>query len=418
MIDKIKVFISYKKDADHHTPAFVRAIAAALMAAGLDVFLDDLEYDAPSGSGIQWGARWADTIYTEIRSADVFLLLLQAAAASSEWVQREVDVARGAQVSILPLLIDDLDEAGISAAQDKLALSEIQRSKPFRGVDKDDRDYVMLLSHIRRLALETQDQQKGHYRERENHWYALPRKDFDLGYRTYRLPGPRFNRLRICLAVGNVLDAPSGSIDVIVNSENDFLHMARFFEVSTLSARLRRAGSYIEEGGIVVDDTVQRELDEYVADHGGRRPLPTRSVVVRSAGHEKGVLRARKKVKYLFHAVTVRLNIGSLDHPVHPLDNQEEFRDTISRIFEKINELNSAHEAAGTAPLRSVAIPIFGTGSGGNSVSAAARKMVSGLYDALRELDSISFDCVYLLVYSDGEVQPVEKQMDSLFEPA
>jgi TolB-like protein len=77
------VFISYARD----TEADAQRVSAALRAAGYDVWIDDqLPAHRPYG----------DVIEERLREAKAVLVLWSAAAAKSEWVRAEADVAREA----------------------------------------------------------------------------------------------------------------------------------------------------------------------------------------------------------------------------------------------------------------------------------------------------------------------------------
>ena len=120
-IKNIKVFISYrniplsKGEGDFLAKALKNDF-------GYEVFIDTQELKNKGGVG------WAETIYDNIHSSDVLIVLLEHETHLSEWVQREVDVARGAHVAILPIAI--IGEAELAKVlrevQDKLAITEMQ----------------------------------------------------------------------------------------------------------------------------------------------------------------------------------------------------------------------------------------------------------------------------------------------------
>src|SRR5262245_55549030 len=105
---KLHVFISYKKH-DGETPAYATNIAETLRDKyGFEVFIDVQR--------IQTADEWEKKIYNEIHKADVLILLLEPETANSEWVQREVDFARGSCVVVLPLLMVDRKQVNIDEA--------------------------------------------------------------------------------------------------------------------------------------------------------------------------------------------------------------------------------------------------------------------------------------------------------------
>jgi len=95
----------------------------------------------------------------------VLIVLLQKETADSEWVQREVDVARGAQVSILPLQVDD--EVDIADTVKKLALGTIQHFPRFSGSDSQ---YKKLVKNIQTLTERTRRRQKTRINQLEAQW--------------------------------------------------------------------------------------------------------------------------------------------------------------------------------------------------------------------------------------------------------
>ncbi|MEP7286040.1 MAG: TIR domain-containing protein [Chloroflexota bacterium] len=407
MAAKLHVFISYKKH-DGETPAYATNIAHTLKEKyDFEVFIDVLRIDTAD--------HWEQKIYNEIHRADVLVLLLEPLTATSEWVQREVDYARGSCVSVLPLLMVDRKQVNISEATDKLALSGLQHSPYFQ---QSESDYDALAADLRRLALDTRDAQRRQHRQREKHWHEVP-TDLNLKQRSYRMKNGHLPDLRIHLSVGNILDMPAGTLDVIVNSENDYLQMARFYEVNTLSARLRKTGAYFDKNKRLVEDTVQRDLDAY----DDVRPVSTTQVIVTKAGHELSDLRLRKKVKFIFHAITVQFNIGSMGDPVIALGNNEVIQETIKCCFDKISQVNQdAALRESVDPefkaIKSIAFPLFGTGMGGRGIKEIAPAMVGGLSRAISEYNEPTLRDIYLLVYSPNEVVPIEEALNATFKRA
>jgi hypothetical protein len=277
MPDDLQVFISYKKHGGQ-TPDYAKNIADTLQSKyGFEVFIDILRIDTAD--------HWEQKIYDEIHRADVLILLLEPETAKSEWVQREVDFARGSGVEVLPLLMVDRRQVDITEAMQKLALSSVQHSDHFRH---SEADFEKLATNIRRLALATRAAQRAQYHRRESHWYNLP-TDLKLKQYSYQMKDGQLPGVCVHLTTGDIMDMPPGTLDVMVNSENDYLEMGRLFEVNGLSARLRKAGAYFRNGRFI-EDTVQKDLVEAYPDS---LPVPLQQVIVTKAGHERGVLRAK-----------------------------------------------------------------------------------------------------------------------------
>ena len=124
----VSVYISYLNREPSISEA--RDLHDKLVQKGFKVF-QDIE-------GLRGGDLWASKIYSEIRKSDVIIVLLQtgqeegdgSSTAESEWVQREIDVARGANVSILPLKLYlnsyNIDNINIAKVQQLLAIYDHQ----------------------------------------------------------------------------------------------------------------------------------------------------------------------------------------------------------------------------------------------------------------------------------------------------
>ncbi len=92
-----RIFISYsRKDTDQ-----LRELARALEAAGHSVWWDV--------RSIQAGADWQRAIDTGIVDSDAVVLLLSAHSVASEWVTKELEIARAKHKAILPVRIDEID---------------------------------------------------------------------------------------------------------------------------------------------------------------------------------------------------------------------------------------------------------------------------------------------------------------------
>jgi O-acetyl-ADP-ribose deacetylase (regulator of RNase III) len=404
MTDKLHVFLSYKKHGGV-TPEYALRIFERLQNADppLEVFIDVKR--------IETADEWEKVIYAKIHASDVLILLLEPETANSEWVQREVDFARGAGVEVLPLRVAD-EGVDLTAAVQKLAMNSIQYSKYFRETEAD---YQELIGNIKRLALVTRDTQRNLFRSRENHWYSLP-VQFQFKQQTFRLRNGLHPDFRLHLTVGNVLMLQPDTIDVIVNSENDYLQMARFFEIHTLSARLRVAGAHRVKGELI-EDTIQYDLDQIPV----RRPVPLQQVIVTRAGHPNGELRKKKGIKFIFHAITVQYMIGG-ERPVKALDGELPTFETIKNCLEAVDETNqniALKQAAGVPDnflITSMALPLFGTGIGGSTIKSVAPAMAKGLALALEEVGPFTLQNLHLLVYSAHEVEPVRAALAERFE--
>jgi len=112
----------------------------------------------------------------------------------------------------------------------------------------------------------------------------------------------------IHLATGDIT-AMKG-IDVIVNTENDYMQMAPIYERGTLSAHCDAEGALIRNGHLI-EDTVQQELDQQIAKspYFVSRPVSMTQIVPTHAGHAESRLVKQRHVRYIFHAATVRVDL-------------------------------------------------------------------------------------------------------------
>lgn len=411
---KIKVFISYR--SLDHSKAEGNILANYLRDVyGYDVFIDTLELKTKGG------VKWAQTIYDNIHTSDVLIVLLEQETHLSEWVQREVDVARGAHVSILPLAIIDQDVFSkmLTEVQAKLAISDMQYL-PYSS--KDPKYHQPILNSIESLAKQTRDTQKAWSDQLRNLRYARKapvdtpfQAAFDL------LPGRK-----ICLAAGDM--SQMQNIDVLVNTENNYMQMARIYESNVLSSVLRREGSHIRNGKIL-EDTVQQELDLQVTkgDGFGSRPIEMEQVIPTHAGHPKSAL-VKNGARYIFHAATVYVH--PRNRSVTPIQTDASVQQTTLNCLNLLMEINAnkgvispegteANEreqqvAESFTPIKSIIFPLFGAGQGGRSTLEVATPMIFCLRDFLRKHHTkpdFALESIHLCVYTEVDVAIVESLM-------
>src|SRR5689334_3786519 len=96
---KTQIFISYKTGTDDGLTAHANSIRKDLESNSYDVWMDTSKLIA--------GEDWDTQIYEAISKTDVVVLLIAPNTAKSDWVRREIDVSRGAQVFVLPVIIRD-----------------------------------------------------------------------------------------------------------------------------------------------------------------------------------------------------------------------------------------------------------------------------------------------------------------------
>ncbi|MEP6987576.1 MAG: TIR domain-containing protein [Chloroflexota bacterium] len=413
-IKNIKIFISYRNIP--HSKAEGNFLANALRKEfGYEIFIDTQELKNKGG------VRWAETIYDNIHTSDVLIVLLEQATHLSEWVQREVDVARGAHVSILPIAI--IEEAELAKVlrevQEKLAISEMQ----FLNFDSATPNYPPIIESIESLSKKTRDAQKEWMDKLRSLRYARKAANSDPYYATYEiLPGRK-----ICLASGDMTEMQN--IDVLVNTENNYMQMARIYESAVLSSALRREGSYIRNGKLL-EDTVQLELDQQVVkgEGFGSRPIEMEQVIPTHAGHAKSAL-VKNGARYIFHASTVYVH--PRNRSVTPIQTDASVRQTVLNclnLMMEINENKGVISPAGTdaydreqkatdayTPIKSIVFPLFGAGQGGRSTIEVAPPMIDCFKDFLvkhKSSKDFSLESIHLCVFTEVDIAIVKAIMD------
>ncbi|MGN9911759.1 helix-turn-helix domain-containing protein [Phytohabitans sp. LJ34] len=171
--------------------------------------------------------------------------------------------------------------------------------------------------------------------------------------------------------------------DVWVNSENTNMRMSRFEEYS-ISAIVRFEGAKHDGNGHVVEDTIANELASKVA---GRVPLAPGSVVTTGSGE----LADHNRVRHVIHVAAVRGEPG------------EGYRQVpdIGRCVSNI--LVEAERLAAVGSVRSVLIPLLGTGVAGGQLEPTVHTMVSSIVDHFTYHHEGALRVVYLLATTGPE---------------
>ncbi|MDQ7905661.1 helix-turn-helix domain-containing protein [Phytohabitans sp. ZYX-F-186] len=171
--------------------------------------------------------------------------------------------------------------------------------------------------------------------------------------------------------------------DVWVNSENTDMRMSRFEEYS-ISAIIRFEGAKHDDAGQVVEDSIAEELARKVS---GRVPVAPGSVVTTGPGDLAG----RNRVRHVIHVAAVRGEPG------------EGYRQVpdIGRCVS--NVLVEAERLAAVDSVRSVLIPLLGTGVAGGRLEPTVRTMVESIVDHFTYHHEGDLRVVYLLASTEPE---------------
>lgn len=500
----IRVFISYRNIYPSNVEA--QLLAEYLSKVGFSddrIFIDTKRLKA--------GDIWAQEIFNNIRKSDVLIVLLQAGAAGdestakSEWVQREVDVARGCNVSILPVkLIGESDVTITSEVTTYLAIRDHQffeygsfdyrkakfyeSSQQQAATDPTDQSGAIDVTASKAKAIHQDEEQVKAYRDTvQAHFDQLPdeekaellddqKKKFNelvelilrLTHRTRLEQDKWHNELRqlrrkehaknvpsidvvelntqktqrVHIATGDMTDFPSTvdgkdfQIDVIVNSENDHMQLARMHEFSSLSVTLRFKGAHFENGRLM-DDHLQNELNQQVKAKFCEQglPVPLGEVIVTHAGHCKSELRAKKHFRYIFHAATIRFDARYSDVPMIPIHSDLGIRSVVTNCLDNVTwvndrlakgesilldergqlqKLTAADARANPDPITSIVFPLFATGQAGRPVKKVIGPMLRGIKEWFDHHPDTTLTDVYVSVYAKDYIDAVKAEMQRL----
>lgn len=418
---KTQIFISYKTGINDGLTATANAIRKDLETNGYEVWMDK--------SAVVPGEDWDTQIYEALSKTDVVVLLLAPPTAKSDWVRREIDVARGAQVFVLPVVIRDGFDFG--EALDQFA---IPRKQAIKVLELSDDETKKLRDSI--------EQNKDKTRDRQEKWLAAMRSGSDKPvFKEAHTPPEKSiavfslrgypSRCKIHVAGGDITSM--NGIDVLVNAENNYMQMARIFESSSLSSKLRLRGSQTNKAGHIKEDTVQYELYDQIAED---YPIPLNPgiVVPTHAGHPDSILVKTNKARYIFHCVTV--TVQAKENAVYPIDN-ENIKDAIVNCLDKVIEVDRSHglispkhserymeeESTKDAhkPIESIVLPLFGTGRGGREreINQVANSMLIAIRDYLTthsDDEELKLKAIYVCGFSDLDVKIINEEMNKIFQ--
>ena len=411
MTKNIQVFISYKR-ADLSQREGVH-LTRILEKAGFGVFMDK-----NPNQGLEPGDDWAQTLYDNLYSSHVLIVLLEPDTEKSDWVQREVDIARGAHVSILPLKLSG-ETVSVEGVQRKLAIEATQ----YLEFDSTGENFDTLVESLERLSDETRRKQYDWIKDLQQESTGI---EVVNKARVASFPLDEDGKCQLHLSSGDMIKLKN--VDVMVNSENDYMQMARIFESSTLSSALRMAGA-LRINGRLREDSVQEALDAQIRNKDNDYDLPIipGQVIPTPAGHPEGTLR-QNGTRYIFHAATVQVfNAKTRREKVVPIQDADSFRETVNNCLDTVRKVNrqrgvispagskayllEQEQADSYQPIKSIAFPIFGTGHGGLKIGPKIiRPMVRGFQEYIDEYhntDYFSITDIYLSAYLPSDVEIV-----------
>lgn len=340
--------------------------------------------EAELGAGMVWEAE----IYRKILISDVLLVLIGSGTSQSQWVQREIALANALGISVVPLGCDltweemekELKALGIEHFQGKLT-SNIKLHSGEALLSELRADLLRAAEHTKKNQEETLhgllDRRK-----------ILHPKAPDVQRASTFEVKTRGGTIKLHVATGDI--SKVRDIHALVNSENDYMQMARFFESKTISSTIRRLGAVVRGGKY--EDTIQRELDYQLQDRG--RPVQAAEVFATSTGGTKSELAKLTRARYLLHVAAVQAVVA--EGKVIPYKQPHQIESCVRASLSKLVEINrlkgivsppgseqraeqEKRATAGDGTIRSVIFPLFGTGQGGSTVIETLPSMLAGM---------------------------------------
>jgi O-acetyl-ADP-ribose deacetylase (regulator of RNase III) len=166
----------------------------------------------------------------------------------------------------------------------------------------------------------------------------------------------------IYLYCGNVSHL-DGEVEAIVTSEDTDLELGRL-SGNTVSGRVRRMAAELAGTGDVVKDNLREGLDVWKRKQSRQSPFGLGTVVSQDSYRA-----ASYGIKRVFHAVVLEKADGVTSV------NESAVRDCLQKVLDECE----------VRQLRSVFIPLFGTGAGRLSPHDAAMRTVGPLVELLRK---------------------------------
>lgn len=433
MIAPLKIFISYKKklleEKDgkffEHENYRIEVLEFIFSQANqtkkqYDVWIDKTALGA--------GVAWETEIYRRIIASDIMLVLVGPGTSQSQWVQREIALANALGIAIVPIgsgtdfntINTETKALGIDHLQCKITqnitlktgdalIDELRgdlESAAKRTKQQQDEVLHALMAQRRIPDSKAPDNQRAAT-------YVLNRKD---------------RSINLHIASGDI--SKVRGIDVLVNSENDYMQMARFFESKTLSSMLRRLGSSIRDGKY--EDTIQRELDWQLRERG--RPVQAGEVFVTSSGGPSSELAKRIKARYILHVAAVQAVDAA--NTVIPYKQPHQIEECVRASLAKIAEINGqlglisppgseqyAEQErvakSGNGKVQSVIFPLFGSGQGGNPTAEVLGPMFSGIEGFFHDPEGVELGAVmtdiYISAFKERDVEELTNFLSEKF---
>jgi hypothetical protein len=365
MAEKTRIFICHKKlnaDRTENNSAYQLATFLAEIA-DYDVWIDD---------SLKEGALWAKTIYRKLLAAHVVILVLNDQTADSEWVRQEISLASAFGIQIIPLGLD-IDEGQLKDQLLKLKLAPVHYGRPFNTSSQTAKAIVTRLALAIKEA-RTATESVGFALLKEIADAVRPRPvpakpNLSVKERSFTFGAKKF---AVHVTTGDIFRL--SNYQILVNSENDFMQMARVFDSKSISSQIRHDGGPRE-------DTIQAEIEHAFQSGQYTRPVPVSTSIITSSGGKESKLH-QKGISHIIHVAAVKTDLDA--RKIAALTDEEKIRDCVASALSAAQDICRAHgvvspegtlqrqtqeaNKAQFAPTR-LMMPLFGTGTGGKNVA-------------------------------------------------
>jgi O-acetyl-ADP-ribose deacetylase (regulator of RNase III) len=424
MPEATRIFISYKRDK------------SVDQAERLERYLNsETTYDVWRDNQITTGAAWEETIGAHLLKSDLVIVLITEGTSESDWVKREVSLAKYYDISLLPLGHDIKDYHAMQEEVEALKIEGIQYGIYTDFLKSyDDFSRKEILNRLSKPIKEAKDntfdkQQKGFLKTLvDNRKPPKAVATFNQKASSFSY-GQGIHSCKVHVCAGDM--AKATGIHVFINSENNYMQMARFFEDRrTISSILRKNGSRIKNG--IWEDTIQQELSWQIQSKGRSTPVEAAEVFVTSAGGNESKLCRDNKARYIFHVAAVQAVYA--ENRITPYQQPEQIQDCVKNCFHEIKHIMNVKGVIsppgsdqyaeqirradmGEKCIQSIIFPIFGTGHGGKTVNDVIGYMIEAFHDFLNDSDNADVASelkdIYIAAYVDEDVNTVTQTLES-----
>jgi O-acetyl-ADP-ribose deacetylase (regulator of RNase III) len=407
----LNVFICYKKvltqEQQDQRPGILQFHLknAKAQLGEYDAFIDEAD--------LVGGMVWESEIYRNILRADAMLVVIGVGTSKSEWVKREIALANALGITVIPLG-EGLTTEEMTAEMKELGIDRFQW-KITHNLNLNTGNALVqeLQPLLYRAAEQTKRQQSVTLRELFDRRNVRPPKAQDNQRAAVFSLRCKQSVMELCIGSGDI--AKFRGIDVLVNSENDYMQMARFFESRTVSSILRQYGAVQQNGRF--EDTIQTELDWQL--QGRWRPVVPGEVFATSSGRPESRLAALLKARYVLHVAAVQAVLP--EATVVPFKTVDQIDSCVRGCLTKLVEINAqrgiisppdtvqrqeqeSRAAKGDDTVRSILFPLFGTGRGGADAAHVLPAMLSGILGFFQDSEdgklSGTLRQIYICVYT------------------